>query len=305
MDGTKNIKNLFLECFNEEEPQINVIGGGKMAKALVAGFVNSGFINKSNIFVCTRSEATAKSWRSQGFTSAYPKDVFYSEVKKPRAIILIAIKPQMFPSFINEVKANEWFYFGLPGILCISIMSGISLQHFDKELKSVGFDGHSMRLMPNVNCAVSSGTLVLSADSETPQELVELVSVLSSYVGKCIRVDEAHFNAASSISGCGPAFIALVIEALADGGVVAGLSRELANQLAADMVKGTAQLFMTKMASLSPTLDTPSPAQLKDQVCSPAGTTIEGVRELEKHGVRSAFIEAVQSSTRRAFELSQ
>nr|CAD2184664.1 unnamed protein product [Meloidogyne enterolobii] len=67
-----------------------------MAKALVAGFVNSGFINKSNIFICTRSEATAKSWRSQGFTSAYPKDVFYSEVKKPRAIILIAIKPQMF-----------------------------------------------------------------------------------------------------------------------------------------------------------------------------------------------------------------
>nr|CAD2184663.1 unnamed protein product [Meloidogyne enterolobii] len=184
-------------------------------------------------------------------------------------------------------------------------MSGISLQHFDKELKSVGFDGHSMRLMPNVNCAVSSGTLVLSADSETPQELVELVSVLSSYVGKCIRVDEAHFNAASSISGCGPAFIALVIEALADGGVVAGLNRELANQLAADMVKGTAQLFMTKISSLSPTLDTPSPAQLKDQVCSPAGTTIEGVRELEKHGVRSAFIEAVQSSTRRAFELSQ
>jgi len=82
-------------------------------------------------------------------------------------------------------------------------------------LRSVGFDGHSMRLMPNVNCAVSSGTLVLSADSETPQELVELVSVLSSYVGKCIRVDEAHFNAASSISGCGPAFVSLFLWTMA------------------------------------------------------------------------------------------
>jgi pyrroline-5-carboxylate reductase len=200
-----------LECFNEDEPHINVIGGGKMAKALICGFVNSGYISKSNIFICTRSEATAKSWRLQGFPNAYPKNSFYLEVKKPRAIILIAIKPQMFSTFINEVKSNEWFYFGVPGILCISIMSGISLLNFDKELKSVGFDGHSMRLMPNINCSISLGTLLLSADWETPQELVELVFLLSSFVGKCIRVNEENFNAASSISGCGPAFVSLIL----------------------------------------------------------------------------------------------
>jgi len=124
---------------------------------------------------------------------------------------------------------------------------------------------------------------------------VQLIVELGSTVGYCTRVDEAVFNAASSVSGCGPAFIFMVIQALADGGVLNGLSRDLSLKLAAEMVKGSAQLFLAGDKHLG---------QLKDEVCSPAGTTIAGVRELEKSGVTSAFMEAISASTRRALELS-
>jgi pyrroline-5-carboxylate reductase len=102
---------------------------------------------------------------------------------------------------------------------------------------SVGFEGHAARMMPNVNCAISSGTLVISARPEMPREFMDLLQTLGSSVGSCIRVDEAQFNAASAISGCGPAFVAIAMEAVADGGVVSGLNRELAVQLTAEMFK--------------------------------------------------------------------
>ena len=262
---------------------------------------HSGCFAKSRVFICTRSSASAQQWRNQGFVSAFPQDSFYSSVKRPRGLVLISVKPQVFPVFVEEMRRNEWFYFGSPELLCVSIMAGISLKHFDEQLRSVGFEGHAARMMPNVNCAVSSGTLVISARPEMPREFMDLLQTLGSSVGSCIRVDEAQFNAASAISGCGPAFVAIAMEAVADGGVVSGLNRELAVQLTADMFKGTAQLFLSQLASSS----SASPAQLKDQVCSPAGTTIAGVRELERNGIRSAFIEAVQASTKRAFELSK
>uniref|UniRef100_A0A914HZ04 pyrroline-5-carboxylate reductase n=1 Tax=Globodera rostochiensis TaxID=31243 RepID=A0A914HZ04_GLORO len=298
LSSEDRIGQLYLECFNEREKCMTVIGGGKMATALVHGLVATGFLDKSEVYICSKSKETAFRWRTQGYPTSYSNDEFYGKVKKPRGVVLIAIKPQMFPNFLDEMRLNEWFYFGGPELLTVSIMAGIGLGTFKQQLESVGFNGHAARLMPNVNCLVSAGIVLVSTDSNIPSEMATLLLELGSRVGYSIRIEESLFNAASALASCAPAYIFTVIEALADGGVLNGLSREVSLRLAAEMVKGSAQLMLNSPPEIT------SPAQLKDKVCSPGGTTIAGMRELERAGIRSAFIEALTASTRRASEMS-
>uniref|UniRef100_A0A183BM93 pyrroline-5-carboxylate reductase n=1 Tax=Globodera pallida TaxID=36090 RepID=A0A183BM93_GLOPA len=262
LSSEDRIGQLYLECFNEREKCMTVIGGGKMATAL-----------------------------AQGYPTSYSNDEFYG-------ILLIAIKPQMFPNFLDEMHLNEWLYFGGPELLAVSIMAGIGLGTFKQQLESAGFNGHAARLMPNVNCLVSAGIVLVSTDPNIPSEMATLLLELGSRVGHSVRIEESLFNAASALASCAPAYIFAVIEALADGGVLNGLSREVSVRLAAEMVKGSAQLVLNSPPEIT------SPAQLKDKVCSPGGTTIAGMRELERAGIRSAFIEALTASTRRASEMS-
>uniref|UniRef100_A0A915DZL7 Pyrroline-5-carboxylate reductase n=1 Tax=Ditylenchus dipsaci TaxID=166011 RepID=A0A915DZL7_9BILA len=253
------------------------------AKLVVLG---ADCFNPKNISICCRSEATAKSWQEKGFV-AHTSDTFYTQIQ-PEGLIMVAVKPQILSTLVTDITAH-WT---LEAAKCVvvSIMAGVSLH------KLAELDNHAIRMMPNMSCAIGQGTLITCASSHVPIQKVDLVVELGSSVGYSVHVDEKIFDAAASITGCGIAFIFMVIEALADGAVSNGVSRQLASKLSAEMVKGASQLFLAGDKHL---------AELKDEVCSPGGTTIAGVRELEKNGLRSAIIEAIHASTNRAQELAK
>ena len=150
-------------------------------------------------------------------------------------------------------------------------------------------------LMPNTPVAVGAGVVQYYGVDATEEELSDFQNLLSA-AGMIDRVDPERLNAASAVSGCGPAFCAMFIEALADGGVACGLPRDKALAYAAKMVEGTAQLMLENHAH---------PGQLKDGVCSPGGTTIQGVRTLEDRGFRSAVIEAVIAAYEKTIALGK
>jgi len=198
-------------------------------------------------------------------------------------VLLLAIKPQIFDVTalkLAETNAN----------LVISIMAGIDLERLESAFtqKSV------IRAMPNTPAQVGAGITAIALGKlvEPAQKLI--AEQIFGAVGEVIEVPEVLLDAVTGLSGSGPGYVALMIEALADGGVAAGLPRAIAMQLAIQTVLGTSQ--MLKETGLHP-------AELKDRVTSPGGTTIAGIAQLEKSGVRSGIIEAVIAAARRAKEL--
>ena len=293
-----NFERLY-SCFNAigedklKKPLLQVIGGGKMATALVEGFVNSKCFEKQNITICTKTAKSTELWRLNGYSS-YTIEEFYKNFV-PQGIVLIAVKPQMFTIFCEQFKS---FYqkSSTDNFIFVSVLAGLSTKYQWDMLANIS--SGLIRLMPNVCCEIGQGTILVTSLAETPIEYINLIVELGSQVGLCEYVNESVFNAASAISGCGPAFVFTMLDALIDGGVLSGLSRELAQRLAVNMVAGSA--LLCKAAD-----EQNSPAKLKAKVCSPAGTTIAGIRTLEKAGVRSAFMEAVYASTKRADELAE
>jgi pyrroline-5-carboxylate reductase len=153
-----------------------------------------------------------------------------------------------------------------------------------------------IRAMPNTPAQVGAGVTAIAANALVTSAQLDAVRKIFGAVGTVVEVAESLMNAVTGLSGSGPAYVALMVEAMADGGVAVGLPRAIAMQLATQTVLGTAQLLSeTKL----------HPAQLKDQVTSPAGTTIAAIAQLEKAGLRSAMIEAVLAATRRAEELGK
>ncbi|EYC24487.1 hypothetical protein Y032_0013g1930 [Ancylostoma ceylanicum] len=270
------------------QPKLLFIGGGNMASALVNGCVTSGFAAQSDIAISCRSESTLEKWKCQGF-----EDVFTSTSSMlkayPHGIIVLAVKPQARHDVIGSLLSDNISLTGCP--LLISILAGVDEKLLEKELSAVGYSGPIIRLFPNTAVAIGSGASIICAEPGVSDEMITLVKTFASKVGLCLRVDSRNFNAYGAISGSAPAWVYMFIESLADGGVFAGCSRETALQLAAQTVMGAAEMVLESKEH---------PAALKDKVCSPGGTTIAGLRELEKSGFRSAIIEAVKAAADRA-----
>ncbi len=176
--------------------------------------------------------------------------------------------------------------------MVVSIAAGVTLNTL-KE--AAGADARVIRVMPNTPCLVGETAAAMCLGGSADDNDAELVRKLFSSVGTIYRVDEKLLSAVTGLSGSGPAYVFVMIEALADGGVKAGLPRDIAQQLAAQTVLGSAKMVLETGKH---------PGVLKDMVTSPAGTTIAGVHELEKAGVRAAFINAVNAATLRADELA-
>lgn len=174
----------------------------------------------------------------------------------------------------------------------VSILAGVSLRQLE-----AAFDCQPViRAMPNTPATVGSGITAIASGKAVTPEHRERATAIFRAVGEVVTVPESLLDAVTGLSGSGPAYVAILIEALADGGVAAGLPRAIASQLALSTVLGTAQLLHSTNLH---------PAQLKDQVTSPGGTTIAGVAALERAGFRSALIEAVQAASRRSQELGR
>jgi pyrroline-5-carboxylate reductase len=176
--------------------------------------------------------------------------------------------------------------------LVVSILAGVTLSNLEAAFGQLPV----IRAMPNTPATVGAGITAITPGAYTHIKHLEIARKLFSAVGEVVEVPESQMDAVTGLSGSGPAYVAIMVEALADGGVAAGLPRAIANQLALQTVLGTAQLLHeTKF----------HPAELKDRVTSPGGTTITGIAQLERSAFRSALIEAVKAATIRSQELGK
>ena len=198
-------------------------------------------------------------------------------------VLLLAIKPQIFDAVTVDLATQ-------PGSMVISILAGVCLNKLE-----AAFPARSVvRAMPNTPAMVGAGMSAIAPNSLTSPEQLAIAKTIFQSVGDVVEVPEYLMDAVTGLSGSGPGYIAILIEALTDGGVYAGLPRAIASQLALQTVLGTAQLIRETGWH---------PAELKDRVTSPGGTTIAGIAQLERSGFRSALIEAVKAAETRSREL--
>ena len=263
--------------------KITVIGAGNMGGALVTGLVNSGQAGEI-LVVDPDQKRLAELSKNIGIQTA----VEVGDTLKNADIVLVAVKPQIIDTVLENIrdKAN-------PQALFISIAAGVGLASLTARL---GGEKRIIRVMPNTPALVGAGITALSPGERIQEGDLQVAEALFSSVGRVVRVREEWMDAVTALSGSGPAYVFLILEALADGGVEEGLPRDIAQELAAYTVLGAARLLIEKKEH---------PGRLKDQVASPGGTTIAGLFELEKGGVRSALISAVKSAAARSKELKK
>lgn len=210
-----------------------------------------------------------------------------AEVANSSDIVFLAVKPQHMQPVLIELKGKP-----TAGKLVVSVAAGISLARLSAGL---GPDARLIRVMPNTPCLVGQGASCYSRGTTATAEDGRRVGELLAAVGRAFEIPESLLDAVTGLSGSGPAFVYVIIEALSDGGVRMGLPRDIATALAVQTVRGAAEMV---------SITGEHPAVLKDRVASPGGTTIAGLQALESGGVRAALMAAVEAATRRSTELS-
>ena len=270
---------------------IGFVGAGAMAEAMARGFVAGGAARFSDLAVSHGgTPSTAERWREMGV------DVLSSnaEILDRCDVVFFAVKPHILPGALNECGAHV----DVDRHLFVSVAAGVSARFIEDALRTSAENAlvpRVVRVMPNTPCAVGEAASGACAGSRATEADVARVLELMRSVGVCVRVaNEGLLDAVTGVSGSGPAYAFVFIEAMADGGVAAGLPRAQATALAAQTLLGAARMVLETGEH---------PGALKDQVCSPGGATIQAVRALERNGFRSAATEAVLESAKRAREL--
>lgn len=264
------------------EAKIGFIGAGNMGGAIIRGLLAGGWVSRENLACYDPDPARQKDLESLGLEPALDHaEVMHSQV------VVLAVKPQVMGAVLAQIKD-----FARPRHLIISIAAGVPLA----VLEAACPQSRLIRAMPNTPTLVGAGMAALVPGRHATAKDLTLARELFEALGQALVVQENQLNAVTGLSGSGPAFVALFIEALADGGVKVGLPRALALTLAAQTVLGTARLCLEKNLH---------PALLKDQVTSPGGTTIEGLHVLEQGGLRGVVMSAVEAATFRAQELAR
>ncbi|KAI4341236.1 hypothetical protein MLD38_025984 [Melastoma candidum] len=263
--------------------KLGFVGAGKLAESIAKGVVQSGVLPPNRISTAIHVNTA----RRDAFESFGVKVLPTNEaVVRDSDVVIFSVKPQVVKGVVTQLKP-----FLSKGQLLVSVVAGVKL----KDLREWAGHDRFMRVMPNTPAAVGEAASVMSSGGATTEEDGALISSLFGSIGEVWKAEEKYFDAITALSGSGPAYIFIAIEALADGGVAAGLPRDLALGLASQTVLGAATM-VTKMGK--------HPGQLKDDVASPGGTTIAGIHELEKGGLRGTIMNAVVAATKRAQELS-
>lgn len=265
--------------------KVGLIGGGAMGEALATGLVKSGVIPQEALAVSDISnERLRRLEETLGVRTLQENMTLASEAD----IVILAVKPDIVAPVMEEIGPIL-----RPEQTLISIAAGIPIAYIEKYIRQAV---PVVRVMPNTPCLVGEGASAYALGSNAGlRDAVRVESVFAS-VGRTVRVKESLLDAVTGLSGSGPAYVYMIVEALADGGVKMGLPRETALLLAAQTVLGAARMVLAAGEH---------PAQLKDRVTTPGGTTTAGLFVLEDRGVRAALIEAVSAATRRSQELSE
>jgi len=263
------------------EGSLVVVGGGKMGEAIVGGLIASGVIEAARVTV-VEPTAGRRADLTKRFSVATVGD---GAEALPADVVILAVKPQVIDSVVTALSDK------LAATLVVSIAAGVSSARLEALLPD---SSAVVRVMPNTPALVGEGMSVVSGGSNPTAEQVDLVRALFAALGEAIVLDERYQDAATAISGSGPAYFALVIDALSRAGVRHGLPREVAQTLAVQTMRGTAELLDATGTS---------PSDLMDGVSSPGGTTIAALEVLEARAVRAAVADAVSANVARAKEL--
>lgn len=260
--------------------KIGFIGCGNMGKAMLGSIVKSKEIILENLIVSTKSKSSAEKINNEFAVKAVTSNV---EVAKNSDILFLAVKPYFFKEVIEEIKDTV-----KENTIIISIAAGVTIDDienwFQKEVKVI-------RTMPNTPALVGEGMSAICPNKNITEEELDCVGQLYNLFGKYEILEEKDFHAFIALCGSSPAYVFMFIEAMADAGVKLGLPRAKAYNLAEQAILGSAKLALETGKH---------PGELKDAVCSPGGTTIEAVIDLEKNGFRNTVISAVEKCAEKS-----
>ena len=264
---------------------IGFLGAGKMATALAKGFINAEIVFPREILASDPHEAARKHFAAEIGAKTTTSN---SEVVKFARVVLLATKPDQVAAALADISGGF-----TPNHLLISIAAGVTLARLEGGLPP---GARVIRVMPNTPALVGASATAFALGKSATAADADLAKKLFSAVGVVFQVKESLLDAVTGLSGSGPAYVCLFIESLSDGGVAAGLPRDVATKLAAQTVLGAARMVLETGHH---------PGALKDMVTSPGGTTIEGLHELEKGRLRGTVISAVRAATDKSKKLGQ
>jgi pyrroline-5-carboxylate reductase len=267
------------------ELKVGFLGAGKMAAALAKGFIKANLVSADQIVASDPLE-TARTHFSKDTSSK--TSAANADVLKFADVLVLAVKPDHVGDVLSEVRGNF-----TERHLLISIAAGVPISRIESVL---GAGTRVVRVMPNTPALVGASASAFAVGNGARTEDATLVQKLLSSVGIAYQVKESLLDAVTGLSGSGPAYVFLLIEALSDGGVAAGLPRDIATNLAAQTFLGSAKMLLETGLH---------PGALKDMVTSPGGTTIDGLHELERGRVRAALISAVRAASEKSRKLGQ
>lgn len=267
------------------EKNVAFLGAGNMAGALIRGLLAAGVLAPEQV-LCT----DVRKPRLEELRAKYGVRVVASneEACRQADVVVLSTKPQVFDRLLPEVRNGV-----RPDALVVSIAAGIPISAIESHLPA---HTRVVRTMPNTPAIVDAGATAIAAGTHATEEDVKLACALFDSVGVTVVLDEYLIDAVTGLSGSGPAYIFLIIEALSDAGVKVGLHRDSAQLLAAQTVLGSAKLLLETGEH---------PGRLKDMVTSPGGTAIAGLHTLEQGGLRTTLINAVETATARAKQLGE
>jgi len=274
----------FLQGNEMLEERLGFVGAGQMAEALMRGLIESG-LSSSDRMMASDVDQQRLDFIHRDIGIAVTTEA--SQVAEQSQILILAVKPNVIPLVLADLQP-----FVSDKQLIISIAAGVTLQILETGLPGA----RVVRVMPNTPCLVGETAAGFALGQNADTEDGKTVERLFSAVGRSYQLEEKLLDAVTGLSGSGPAYVYMIIEALADGGVLMGLPRPIAQELAAQTVLGSAKMVLETGKH---------PGTLKDMVASPGGTTIAGIHELEKGGIRAAFINAVKAATERSQELAK
>lgn len=266
--------------------KLGVIGAGVMGQALIRGLTQKQVVPISNIWAAVKTESSRENVQAELGVTAYTN---YKDVLADTDVILLCVKPHGVLQVLEKLRA-----YGLnKDTLIISIVAGTTIEQIEETL-----GGHNpvIRAMTNTPVLVDQGMTVVCLGTHAEQKHLEIAQQIFEAVGICMELDEVHFDAITGLSGSGPAYMYLIMESLADGGVRVGLPREAALRIVAQTVLGASMMVQRTGRH---------PAALRDDVTTPAGCTIGALLVMEDGKIRSVLARAVEEATRIAGQLGQ
>jgi pyrroline-5-carboxylate reductase len=265
--------------------RIAILGGGKIGESLLAGLLSSGWRKPGEIVVTGRRDE-----RIEELAEKYSVETTLAngEAAASAGFIVIAVKPQDFDVLLGEIAPMI-----SPEQTVLSIAAAVPTAQIEQHLAE---GVPVLRAMPNAPATVHEGVAGLCAGAHASDEHVAAAKEVLEHVGRVVFVPEPYMDAVTAVSGSGPAYFALLAEAMIEAGILLGLSREISTELVVQTMFGTAKLLRDEGMH---------PVELREMVTSPGGTTIRAIRELERAGVRAAFLNAIQAAMERSQELAR